>query len=166
MRRCAVFLLFLVRSDGARPLTLDDYYRVESASAPAMSPDGKWVAFVRGSIVEAENQRHSEIWIAPSDGSSPASRLTSPALSASAPRWSPDGKLLAFRAGREDIWFLRMDPRGGEAFQISGIGGTPIFSPDNRWIAFTKKTPGPVRRRESSQIEQRFKGRIYDWMNI
>jgi dipeptidyl aminopeptidase/acylaminoacyl peptidase len=176
MRSLVVVLLLVgVPASAGRPLQLDDYYRLESAANPAMSPDGRWVAFVRNFIVEADNQRRSEIWLSPADGSRPAVRLTSPAFSASAPRWSPDGKLLAFRSNRRgpgaegDVWFLRMDGPGGEAFQIPGVGGSPIFSPDNRWIAFTKRTPPSGKPRELSaqerKLEQRFKGRIYDWMN-
>jgi len=54
------------------PGQLADYYRVETAGTPAISPDGRWVVFVRNTTVEAENQHHSELWISPSDGSTPA----------------------------------------------------------------------------------------------
>lgn len=176
MPRSVALLLLLTAPAFPRSLQLDDYYRIETASTPAISPDGRWVAFVRNTIIEAENQKHTEVWMSPSDGSTPAVRLTSPAFNASSPKWSPDGKLLAFQSTRKapgiegDTWFLRMDQPGGEAFQIPGVEGAPIFSPDDRWIAFTKKTPPADKKHDQSalekQIEQRFKGRMYDWMNI
>jgi dipeptidyl aminopeptidase/acylaminoacyl peptidase len=167
-----------VRSDAGRPLDLEDYYRIETASNPAISPDGRWVIFVRTNIIEAENRRHTGLWISRSDGSTPATKITGDAFNASAPQWSPDGKLLAFRSDRKaqgaesDIWFLHMDvaPNDRDAFQISGVGGMPIFSPDNRWIAFKKKTPPPPNPSAESpfekQLDQRFKGKIYNWMNL
>ena len=169
--------IFALSSDG-RPLRLEDYYRIETASAPAISPDGRWVVFVRTNIVETENRRHNSLWISPSDGSAPAARLTSADANESDPRWSPDGTLLAFRSDRKeanvdgDIWFVHMDATSGkrDPFQVPGVGGPPIFSPDNRFIAFTKKTPPlPDARAESpleKQLNERFKGKIYDWMNV
>jgi dipeptidyl aminopeptidase/acylaminoacyl peptidase len=164
-----------------RPIELADYYKVESVSDTAISPDGRTVAFVRSFIVEAENRRQSEIWIVPADGSTPPRRLTSPSTSSSAPRWSPDGRLLAFTSRRavvepggpatDSVWFLRMDAFGGEAFRLPGVEGTPVFSPDNKWIAFTKAVPpttprpAPARTPFEKTTDERFTGRIYDWMN-
>jgi dipeptidyl aminopeptidase/acylaminoacyl peptidase len=79
---------------------LADYYRLENAGAAAISPDGRSVAFVRSFIVEDDNRRMSEIWLGPADGSSAPIRITSPAFSSTAPRWSPDGLLLAFTSRR------------------------------------------------------------------
>ncbi len=166
----------------SRTLELGDYFRLESVGQPALSPDGNWVAFVRTIIIKDDNRRQSEIWLSPTDGSAPPIRLTNPAHNSTSPRWSPDGKLLAFSSRREipgkeqeqttSIWFLRMDGPGGEAFQIEGVEGEPIFSPDNLWIAFTKETP-PKKddpRDFTSELErqlhERFEGRAYDWMGF
>ncbi len=171
----------LAQPAARRALSLQDYYRLESVSSPAISPDGRRVAFVRTVVLDAENRRHSEIWLAPADGSVPARRLTSPAFSASDPRWSRDGRLLAFSSRRRvpgtpdeevgTIWFLRMDEPAGEAFQIPGVTAAPVFSPDNRWIAMIRTDPGRKRRAPvyasdfERTLHERFKGHIYDWMN-
>src|SRR5882724_645274 len=115
----ALLLSAIAARADARPLAVEDYYRMVSVQTPAMSPDGRWVAFIRTAIVEAENRRQGELWIVPADGSSPARRLSDPALNASGPRWSPDGALLAFSGRRRgaaasddaggSIWFLRAD---------------------------------------------------------
>ncbi len=189
MRLCArrsIWCLFAVNAltlgpllGQGRPLELEDYYRLKDVGSPALSPDGSRVAFVVTSILEEENGRHTEIWLVHADGSSTATRLTSPAFSASAPRWSPDGALLSFTSRRPGpdgqtqgtTWFLRMDQPAGEAFQMPALSGTPTFSRDGSAIAFTEPTPPPAgpEPRYASEFEartaERFDGRIYDWMN-
>jgi dipeptidyl aminopeptidase/acylaminoacyl peptidase len=162
----------------ARQLTLEDYYRVVTVQSPAMSPDGRWVAFIRTTIVEAENRRQGELWIVPADGSAAPRRISDPALNASGPRWSPDGQLLAFSGRRRgaasaddeggSIWFLRADRLDAPAVHISGVEGAPIFSPDNRWIAFTKRVAKPKAPQYATDAErvinERFKGKAYEWL--
>ena len=161
----------------ARGLELEDYYRLKSVSSPAISPAGNSVAYVVTSILEDDNRRHSEIWLTARDGTGEPRRLTTPGLEASNPRWSADGSLLAFSSsrpggnGESNVWFLRMDGPPGEAFQIAGLGGSPVMDPANRWIAFTKANPPPASPEPTfaSEFErktvERFDGRIYDWMN-
>jgi len=167
----------LFAQTGPRTLELQDYYRLKSVGSPAISPDGSMVVYVVSSILEEENRRHSEIWIAATDGSAGVRRLTTPGLEASNPTWSTDGTLLAFSSnrpggnGESNTWFIPMDRPAGEAFQIDGLGGSPVMDPTNRWMAFTKTTRPPPRPEPTyvSEFEQttieRFDGRIYDWMN-
>ncbi|MHB8840035.1 MAG: TolB family protein, partial [Gemmatimonadaceae bacterium] len=106
-----------------RAFTPNDWYKVTQLSTPAMSPDGKLVAFTVTTVVERENRRHSEVWAVSTAGGAPV-RYTSPGYESSNARFSPDGKYLFFTStrpgGRGNTWALRMDQPGGEASQVEG----------------------------------------------
>jgi dipeptidyl aminopeptidase/acylaminoacyl peptidase len=122
-----------------------DYYRMTFVSDVAISPDGAMVAFTRTRVVEDENRRHREVWVAALRNGEPAGepfRFTDPTRDASSPRWSPDGRTLSFQSRRDDesnTWFARVEAPGGEAYRIPGVEGAPIWSPDGRWIAFVDR---------------------------
>src|SRR3954471_4867776 len=113
-----------------RAFHLRDWYRLTTLSAPAMSPAGDRVAVTVTTVREAENKRHSEIWVVPTAGGEPQ-RFTSPSTESSAARWSPDGKYLFFTStrpgGKGNTWAIRMDQPSGEATQIERYpsGSTP-----------------------------------------
>jgi len=105
-----------------RAFTPQDWYRVTRVSGPAMSPDGRYVAFTVTTANEDDNALHSEVWMVTTEGGEPT-RLTSPGTESSNPRWSDDGVHLFFTSRREggegSTWVLRMDgTRMGEAFQM------------------------------------------------
>jgi hypothetical protein len=58
-------------AQGARAFTPADWYRVTTVSSPAVSPDGKQVAFTVTTVVAAENKRHAEVWMVPAQGGEP-----------------------------------------------------------------------------------------------
>src|SRR5688500_17635133 len=84
-----------VGAQQGRAFTPADWYRVTTVSAPAMSPDGRLVAFTVTTVKETENARHSEVWVVPTAGGEPT-RYTSPSTESLAPRFSPDGRYLFF----------------------------------------------------------------------
>ncbi len=114
-----------------RAFTPNDWYKLSTVGSPAISPDGRRVAFTVTTVKERENKRHSEVWVVPAAGGDPV-RYTSPSTESSDPSWSADGKYLFFRsqraAGRGNTWALRMDAPSGEAFQLENYptsGTTP-----------------------------------------
>ena len=168
----------LLQGQQPRAWQSTDYYRLTAVSNPALSPDGKRVAFVVTTVVEDKDRRHNEIWMAAADGSSSPFRFTSPSTEASNPNWAPDGSMLAFSSRREgsddDIWFIRTTAPGGEAFQIKGVHAMPIFSRDGQWLAYTWRGEDPDslkrdawRQRVSPTAitrgpdPKRFDGRVY-----
>jgi dipeptidyl aminopeptidase/acylaminoacyl peptidase len=122
-----------------------DWYKLTTVSSPAMSPNGRWVAFTVTTVDEAANKRHSEVWLVSSAGGEPV-RMTSPGTESSNPRWSRDGSLLLFTSrregGRGSTWALRMDRvPAGEAFQPEAEprGSTPA---DGSFTVFTQGGSG------------------------
>lgn len=130
MRMRAAILLLAVLSGApaaaqqttGRAFTPADWYRLTTVSSPAMSPDGRLVAFAVTTVKVSENERHTEVWVVPTAGGEPV-RYTSPGVSSSNPRFSHDGRYLFFNSNRPggsgSTWALRMDGPSGEAFQVN-----------------------------------------------
>jgi len=103
--RHLVALLFVVGiasplSSQKRGVTAEDYFSFELVSDPHISPDGSQVVYTVSRVDRAQNRRVPSIWIAPTDGSSPAHVLIAEDWSPSSPRWSPDGTLVEFMTAR------------------------------------------------------------------
>lgn len=117
------------------------------AGAPAVSPDGRQVAFVVSRIDMAKNKYFSQVWLADTDGSHPPRPLTGGEHDGN-PTWSPDGAALAFtsrRSEKKGEATLHVMPIGsaGETRTIASMKdglGNLAFSPDGRWIAFISRT--------------------------
>lgn len=107
--------------DAQRAMQPNDWHRLTTVSQPAMSPDGRVVAFTVTTVNERENKRHQEVWVVPSAGGDPV-RYTAPGYESSSPRFSPDGKYLLFSSqrpgGSGSTWAIRMDAPSGEATQL------------------------------------------------
>ncbi len=127
-----------------RAMTLRDWYRVTTVSQPAVSPDGKRVAFTVTTVRETENKRHQEVWMAALDGSAPQ-RWTSPGYESSSPRWTPDGTHLLFNStrpqGKGNTWVIRADAPGGEAMQMPTLPSTGTVPSSGQFAIWSEAIP-------------------------
>jgi len=101
-----------------RGITAEDYYSFEFLSDPHISPDGKLVAYVVTKVDRAQNRRNSSVWLAAIDGSRAPWQFTTSPQSSNSPRWSPDGKWLAF-----------LSSRPGESISGTAATGATTISP-------------------------------------
>ena len=147
----AVLLLssLAVDAQGKRPLAVDDLFNVRDVSDPQRSPDGEWVAYTVTRAIRETDKNDTDVWMVRWDGSQQV-QLTFSADSESRPRWSPDGKSLAFTSSRQgskgsQVWILNR--AGGEAVRLTEVkGGVSDYawSPDSRRLLLVVEDPDPA----------------------
>ena len=132
-----------------RPVEARDLLRIREVGDPQVSPDGAWVAYTVSTSDTVEDKRDADIWMSAWDGKRSV-RLTYDKAQEHTPRWSPNGRYLAFLSSREDsnevdqVWLL--DRTGGEAQRVTSLpGGVSDYawSPDGSRLVLVASDPSP-----------------------
>ncbi len=122
------------------PVTLKDLAAIKPVGDPQISPDGSHVLYTVKSTDVEKNKYFTHLWLSRvSDGS--AVQFTAGEVSDSSPRWSPDGRQIAFvrtRDKKTQVWLAAAD--GGEPRALTslpeGSFSELCWSPDGRSLAF------------------------------
>ncbi|HVL66527.1 MAG TPA: S9 family peptidase [Vicinamibacterales bacterium] len=124
-----------------RAMTVEDLITANRIADPQLSPDGRTVLFVHTTTDGQTGRRNADIHQVPADGSSAPAPLITGERSEHTPRWSPDGKRIAFLANRDGQTQVYLaDARGGDAKKLTDVpaGAQPplVWSPDGSKVAF------------------------------
>ncbi|HWP53835.1 MAG TPA: DPP IV N-terminal domain-containing protein, partial [Pyrinomonadaceae bacterium] len=169
------------QNGGTRGVTPEDYLAFEFIADPNISPDGKLVAYVVTKIDKAQNRRNSSIWMATTDGSRAPWQFTTSPQSSNSPRWSPDGKSIAFLSSRPEttpaagasaepprnqVYLLSMN--GGEAKRLTNLkNGVSLFrwSPDGTRLVVVSRVGPSDNRGDNRTTESKDRSDVRHYKN-
>ncbi|MDH3528448.1 MAG: S9 family peptidase [Acidobacteriota bacterium] len=124
-----------------RGLEYNDIFDVQFATDPQISPDGRSVIFVRNYFDIMTDRRRSELWISDLDGNIEPLLPGTTTTDASSPRWSPDGKRVAFVStdsnGKSQLFSYWIN--SGKIGRLTSFTESPTgitWSPDGTMMMF------------------------------
>jgi dipeptidyl aminopeptidase/acylaminoacyl peptidase len=139
----------------------EDVYELTSVADPRLSPVGRRVAYVVSRTDEEANAYRTAIWVATLDGSEEPKQFTSGERNDGSPRWSPDGRWLAFVSNRDGEDEKKAK---GQLYVLPADGGEPrrltdgkasvesiAWSPDSSRIAFARRVPDEAYEEEDDR---------------
>jgi dipeptidyl aminopeptidase/acylaminoacyl peptidase len=138
---CAILATLGAAAD-TRPFSVEDLVEMRRISDPALSPDGRYLAYAVSELDREANRRRSDVWLLDLEAKEPvARRITSHPENDSSPRWAPDGQAIYFlsaRSGSSQVWRLPLG--GGEAQPVTDVAvdvGTFTVAGNGQRLAFT-----------------------------
>lgn len=147
----------------SRPLQVDDLFQVKRVTDPQLSATGT-LAYQVGTIDFQANKSVTRIWVQAAGAE--ARELDLGTGSQSRPRFSPDGKQLAYQAGGQ-VWVVDLGSREKRQLtKLSGGASGQVWSPDGKWLAFLSTTvPSGVDSENAAYLkakeESKVTGRLY-----
>ncbi|MDL1949123.1 hypothetical protein FBQ97_04825, partial [Acidobacteria bacterium ACD] len=163
-------LAFPAAAAGTHPFSVQDMLAMDRVSEPAVSPDGKLVAFTLRTTDLAANRGRTDVWLL-DVATKGLRRLTTHEAGDSSPRWAPDGRTLYFlstRSGSSQVWKLSLlggepeavtkEPLDLEGFDLSPDGRTLLLG----MAVFPGKSPAETKAALDDTEKSKASGMLFD----
>lgn len=179
MLKWIVFALLIaapVSGAAAHNLTVDDLFNERDVAEPQLSPDGNWIVYSVAQMDAKADETFTHLWMTSFDGKRTLQLTGRARESETAPRFSPDGRTIAFLSDRSDgkdkddavvqVWL--MDRAGGEARRLTDFkGGVSdlAWSPDGKKLALIvedEKKQGKDEKKDEDAGEKKPKPIVID----
>ncbi|MCA9792786.1 MAG: PD40 domain-containing protein [Candidatus Eremiobacteraeota bacterium] len=127
-----------------RVIQAEDLYQLQTVNDPQISPDGQQVLYVQQRVDRKTEKKFTNLWLVPGDGGTPR-QFTFGDQRDSMPRWSPDGKQIAFVSDRDgqgdlDLHVMNIDGTGDHNVTNTNKGyWHPQWAPDGKSILTTSR---------------------------
>lgn len=150
-------------TQASRVVTIDDIMKIRNILETQISPDGSEILYVISEPNLEESFYNTDIWMVSAAGGTPV-KLTNGPKRDDTPRWSPDGRKVAFisdRDGTPQIWII--NPHGGEAHKLTAVKSAVTdlaWSPDGKVIAYL--APDPLTEEEEKRKKERNDTKLVD----
>ncbi len=122
---------------GGRAIQPEDFLRFATVAGPQVSPDGKWVAYTLTTVDRDKDEARTGVWLVSWDGKQQM-QLARDLKDADSPRFSPDGRFVAFLAtpaGGQHTQVMLLDRNGGEPRALTSVNdsiNSIAWSPDGK----------------------------------
>jgi dipeptidyl aminopeptidase/acylaminoacyl peptidase len=152
-----IALVILLAFPAFAQLTPADFTGLHDVGSPRLSPDGTRVVYTVRQPSLDDDKNHTHLWLVSLDGRDDR-QITFSKDSESSPRWSRDGKRIAFLSARgsdgetDQLWI--MNAAGGEAERVTETKGSVAdfdWSPDNRHLALVVEDPEPEAEKDEKE---------------
>lgn len=152
MKRLLLLLTLALTATAQRPMTFADLAAIQRVGAPALSPDGKWIAYDLTTTDMAANKRNPAVWLMRADGTG-----RKKIAAGDSPVWSPDGKNIAFSSGGQISLYNVATAKTRKLPEIAGGASSLRWTPDGKALLAVSDVPVGEQPSESGS-----KARIID----